>query len=346
MKKIIFTGLVLIQSTFASEQPVVSPYCWNNQDIKYLYYQTPAVAHLHYLNDIWSHKTTPSSNTFKPIWDLRYVNSSSPLYDAANHSVYTGLDTRDGYEASSFGTSISRWNHGGSIVQTKCINGLLAAGTIVNLWDSPSKSIKDGGPQSSFVYHLIGVYPWKDYRNLRLQANFDLPIYYKGAGNTGGNINFILYMHNKYTDKSFSYVIPIFGYGDGYSTKDKKKKIDSNTDIGWVTAPIISEEDGSRYVTRSQYSIKTRNINPNIQSNPTSDDGRWPYFFRANISYNNFNKALSENGFSIKDNQLNAPQYWETTLIGIQYEIEEEGGYGSISGSFYGLRADITDRPE
>jgi len=343
-KKLLISSIILIvNNVSASDQPIVSPYCWNNQDIEYLYYRTPADADREHYNNLYNRGlfTNPYSNTFKPMWDLRYVNPSSSLFDAANHANYTGLDTRDGYRASAFGTSISRWNNAGSIVQTKCVNGILTGGVMVNLWDAVDQSIEEvkGGPQASLMYHFSGdVRPWVNGKSLRLQANFDRPIYTKSPGNMGGNISFVATIQNIYDPKKqFYYVMPVWSYGKGY-TRNQSWQNDGN--LPFVVAPFTStHNDGTRYAIAYKYSNQTFEVTPNTRPNPTSDDGKWPHFFRAYVPYRSLQKALSDRGYNSR------PEDWKVIMLGIQYEIEENGGKGSIAGSFYGFRADITDDP-
>jgi len=342
-KNYLILSLMMAHNIYAADQTIVSPYCWNNQDIEYLYYKTPADTKRHY-NDLYSRGlfTDPYSNTFKPMWDLRYVNPSSSLFDASNHASYTGLDTRNGYRASAFGTNISQWYNAGSIVQTKCVNGLLAGGAMVNLWDAVDQSIEKekGGPQATLKYHLSGnIRPWNNGKNLRIQANFDRPIYTKSSENRGGNINFVATVQNiNDPQKQFYYVMPIWGYNQGYTRSDSTSN-DGN--LPFVVAPFVSiNDDGTRYAIASQYSNQTFEVIASNNVNPTSDDGRWPHFFRANIPYKSFEKALNDLGFDSR------PEDWRITLLGIQFEIEEAGGKGSIAGSFIGYSATITDRPE
>ena len=343
-KNYLILSLMMAHNIYAADQTIVSPYCWNNQDIEYLYYKTPTDTD-RLPNDLHSRGlfTDPHSNTFKPMWDLRYVNPSSSLFDAPNHASYTGLDTRYGNRASAFGTNISRWYNAGSIVQTECVNGLLAGGTMVNLWDTVDQSIGEketGGPQATFKYRIIGnIRPWNNGKNLRIQANFDRPIYTKSSGNIGGNISFVASLQNIHNPAlQFYYVMPVWGYSNGYG---REQYIGHDNNLYFASAPFIStEDDGTRYAIASQYSNQTFRVTASNNVNPTSDDGIWPHFFRVNVPYKSFQKALNDIGHSSK------PEDWRVIMLGIQFEIEEDGGKGSIAGSFLGYSAAITDSPQ
>jgi len=360
--KIITTTILLNTITWGGVPwgyltPVIKSTC---SPVKNLYYRTIQDAKNNYFGDISSSYTYPTYNIMRPIVDQRYVNPISTYirnFNAPwtpNHGEFTGLDARQGYLNTVTGTYKSRFYSGNSVVQTECIDGALAFGTNINLNDAPKQFLLYSGPQSTLVYNFAEpVRPWKYNRtgNYMLQARFQKPYYQKfDRHNEGGNISFILYMHNRKTELNFSYVLPVYGFGEGSTSEKSKIKYDPSTSTAHVQGGI---HRGTKYSTMSAYSHKSTGPRKNGIITPHAKGSDWKDFYRVSITYQNLANAL-KSAASTKDKkgdkdkkgteaynaQLFAsnpanldPANWDVTNSGIQYEIAE--GHHDDPGYWY-----------
>ncbi len=349
---------VIFQSVNDSKEAFVNSSCRYNTIVNYTYYETPTDAHARYYHDTRGLTSYPGSGqALKPFWDIRYTNPVTRYIDGgthleyANHAVNTGLDARSGYQNVEIGTSNAQTDPNGVVAQAKCVNGEVAAGAIINLYDSPEQNLVYAGPQTTFKYHLARTRltsPWSNSGsgNMMIQANFDRPIYHNFAKNIGGGVYFGLFLHNKKNGKLLNYVIGIYGIGDAWMKEKAGIRFDPTTGIVHVATVI---KDSSWWCTKSPSSMEITEVS-NTPGKKISDDGAWNDFFRVNISYDNLKAVLQE----LKKNPppeaagedfgLN-PADWEVTSIMIQYELEEQGGKAMLSGSFKGFAAFVSKLP-
>lgn len=359
MKKTILTSLLMTYTVYASGfTPIISPACAYNAPVSYLSYTSTSEANQNFYNDVSRRNLFSNPNiALKPIWDSRSQNTMSSLSQGGGQDaeIYTGLNSKYGKQNSAYGTNASEQDPSGSIMQSKCVNGELAGGTIINLWDAPTVSIKDGGIANTFGYMLdnASVYPWKSngIGNIMIQAAFNMPVYNVSNNNEGGNVNFNLYMYNESANQHLNYIITIFGYRNGYNINNNgPQRIDSQTNIMFVSSNIKSNLN--KYVTPSRYSNETMKVSGSAHITNSNSDN-WPYFFRTNISYRNLQNTLNEiNAHRSRENRLdNNPAHWKVTYASIQYEIEEGGSHAankkaSIAGSFTSFGVYSSDYPE
>jgi len=348
---------VVYQSENGPKKVMVTSSC-NYNSVSYLYYENPTVARSGYFRDTRNLISYPwSGKALKPYWDIRYVNPVSKYINGGNHpeyadhSVKTGLDARSGSKNIEIGTSFAQTNSDGSVAQAKCVNGALAAGTTINLFDAPEQSITYAGPQSTFAYRLASssvTSPWNSNKrgNLMIQAHFDRPIYNNFSSNIGGGTYFNFIMRNKKNGKFLNYVIGVYATGDAWMKEKAGIRFDPTTGTVHV-ATVIS--DDSWWSTKSPASMPITEVF-NTPNNKRNDDGVWNDFFRVNVSYQNLLAVLQElkknppQGAVGEDFGLN-PEDWEITTMMIQYELEEQGGKAVYSGSFRGFEAYVTDLP-
>ena len=336
---------------------IISAQCGNNKSTKYVYYDTPQNAHSTYNHDIKYFASYPTQGTLIPFWDIRYVNPVTKYIDSGNqpeyadHSKYTGLDIRSGNKNIGIGTSASKTDASGSIAQSKCVDGTLAGGTTLNLYDAPNQSLDYGGPHTSFKYSFestAGIRPWKANKtgNLMIQSYFNTPLYISHTKNIGGGVSFGLFLYNKRNGKHLNYVIGVFAAGEAWIREKAGIRYDPTTNVVHV-ATVIKES--------SWWSTISLDSNTIEQIFKTSDkDTRktknWNNFYRVNISYQNLFAVLT----ALKDNPpadvvgedfgLN-PEDWELSSIMIQYELDEIGGAAVLSGSFKGFEAYLSQSP-
>ena len=355
IKKFLTSGLLLSSLLWGGYlTPVVKSTC--SPGIKYVSYETPTEAHHNYYRDIRYSKSYPKRNIFKPIWDQRYVNPVSTYIRNFNaswtpkHYLYTGLDARTGYKNTVTGTYASRVAASASVTQTECIQGALAGGTTINLYDAPEQSLIYAGPQSTFIYQFgdRSIRPWKSSGtgNYMMQGRFDNPLWGNWSRhNHGAEVNFIFYLVNVKTNKKFSYVITIYGAGKSRSRETADVLLDKSTKLYHIGTAIRS---GTRYATKSRWSRSTSGPRKKITTFSHKKGSDWSDFYRVNISYWNIKNALyalSQNpdaGFTRYDLD---PANWAIQDSGIQYEILHEGGKATISGSFWDFKTFISDRP-
>ena len=318
--------------------PIISSICDLNEKVKYVHYSTIAEAHSNYYVDTINLKSTPNQ-TLKPYWDMRYTNKITPILNSTAHDKFTGLDTQSGINASTIGTIAASYDSSGSVIQSECIDGVITAGTIINLWDAPEQDLLYSGPQSTFVYNLTsGTNPWTaNAGNLMLQARFDTPMYVNYEKNFGGGINYGIFIYNKNLKKHLNFVIGIYAFERGRTDEVTDILFDPTTNVVHIGTVI---KDGTRYSTKSPFSKSIESI-PSKEFN-TFDDNKWDNFFRVNITYDNLYSVLK------KINKFDygfTPSDWELTSVMIQYELEEEGGRALLAGSFKGFDVYSSDLP-
>ena len=322
-----------------------------SQNIKYVYYETPIDANYHYFNDIRWSKTYPKRNIFKPIWDIRYVNPVTTYirnFNAAwtpKHYRYTGLDARTGYKNTVTGTYASRIDESASVTQAECIQGAIAGGTTINLYDAPDQYLEYAGPQSTFIYQFgdLSIRPWKSNGtgNYMLQGRFDNPFWGNWSGhNAGGEVNFIFYLTNIKTHHKLSYVITIYGAGRATRGEEPNINYDTTTGIHHISTAI---NDHTKYAKKSPWSRSTEGPRSKMITFSHTQGRHWSDFYRVNISYDNLKRALLKvQGFYGYDRN---PAYWAVENSGIQFELEETGGKATLTGSFWDFKTYMTDRP-
>ena len=345
------------QSDTDLKQGLISSSCASNQDVKHIYFATQADASNNIFNAIKNLYSYPYNGVLKPFWDIRYTNPVSNYVHHndgstyADHAKLTGLDARSGVRNVITGTAASQTDIAGTVIQSKCINGTLVAGTTANLNDSPTQSLVYGGIATTFIYQLHAdnhIHPWSKDKsgNLMMQAYFDTPIYHNYENNIGGSISYALYMYNPKLKKHLSYIITMYAYGVAWQKEKAGIRFDPTTNILHVATVI---KDSSWWCTKSPKSNAIEEVF-NKPNKTTKDDGKWNNFYRANISYQNLLAVLNE----LKTNPPASvagqdfgltPEDWELTFIAIQYEVEEQGGKASISGSFKGFEAYISTLP-
>ena len=334
---------------------LISANCSSNQEVKFISYTTAMEAYSRYFVDIQNLISNPQQGVLKPFIDVRYFNPMSKYIDGGdysfypNHSEFTALDVRTGIDNMALGTDASRGDTSGGIVQSECVNGELAIGSTINLYDTPEQSIVYGGPQTTFIYQLASsslTSPWSSNQkgNLAMEAYFNEPIYANYSTNTGGGVSYVLFLNNKKTGVKMNYVIAIYLIGDAWIAEKAGIKFDPTTNMAHI-ATII--DDSSWWSTKSQISPPAREIKSNIQKK-TVDDGQWNDFYRVNISYQNLLAVLNELKTNPPVGAENtdfgvSPEDWEVTSIMVQYELEESGGKALLSGSFRGFNAYITE---
>lgn len=101
--------------------------------------------------------------------DIRYANPVTQHVHNFNaswtpkHYKYTGLDARTGYRNSVVETYASTYNTSASVTQAECINGNLAFGTTINLYDVHEQTLTYAGPETTFAYNFgdTSIRPWK-----------------------------------------------------------------------------------------------------------------------------------------------------------------------------------------
>lgn len=348
---------VVYQKDDKDIKTIISSQCSNNQAVQYVYYKTPDDAHNSFLLDTQSLISYPGRSKLKPFWDVRYIDPVSKYIDGGtsnnypNHGEYTGLDISSGINNIGIGTDASRGDASGSIVQSECINGTLAGGATINLFDAPLQSIYYAGPQSTFVYRLgqtQSLSPWKfnGTGNLMLQGYFDKPLYNNYEKNAGGGVYMGIFIRNKHHGTFLNFVIGIYAAGEAWIEEKSGIQFDPTTNVVYV-ATVVS--DDSWWSTKSPWSKSIEKIY-SITTKRTSDDQRWNAFYRVNISYQNLLAVLQElkenppKGVKNKEFGLN-PEDWDITSVMIQYELEETGGKATLSGSFRDFEVYLSEYP-
>jgi len=346
---------VIYQQDENAKTPIISSACGGNDAVRNTYYQTPTDANNRFLAETQSFVSYPGVSSLKPFWDIRYVNPVRKYMDGGeygyypNHAERTGLDVRSGNRNIAIGTAASEADVGASVAQSECVNGAIAAGTTINLFDAPEQYINYAGPQSTFAYRIgstARTSPWRadGKGNLMIQASFDRPLYFNYGGNLGGGVYFGLFLRNKASGRLLNFVIGVYAAGTAWQKEKSGIKFDPTTNVVHV-ATVIKESSWWSTISPSSRSIQEVFSRDNEK---TSDDGRWDEFYRVNISYQNLLAVLQEiqksppAGTSAQGFGL-SPQDWELTNIMVQYELEETGGKATFSGSFRGFEAYVSE---
>ena len=347
---------IVYQPNEDAKTAIISSKCTENNDVEYVYYQHPTDSHNNYFHDTKNLLSYPEKKQLKPFWDVRYMNpmnkyiyhTYSPQY--ANHSELTGLDARSGKENMVVGTSASEKDIGGGIIQSKCVDNTIVAGTTISLWDAPSQNLTYGGLASTFTYRVdkSNIHPWKSNKtgNLVLQAFFKKPLYRNYENNIGGGVSFNFFIYNAKINKTLNFVIGIYAYGGAWIKENAGIKYDPTTNIVHVSSVI---KNSSWWSTISPKSQSIQEITSNHKKK-TSDDGRWNNFFRVNVSYQNLLAVLNElktnppPEVTGEDFELH-PEDWKINTIMLQYELDEDGGKATISGSFSGFEVYLSKNP-
>lgn len=324
--------------------------CSINEEIKYVHYSTIQEAHANHLMDIKTWSTYPGQGVQKPYWDMRYVNEIERYQGTINNGKYTGLDTRDGVDNITIGTSASRGDASGSVIQAECINGQLAGGVMINLFDAPEQALEYSGPQATLCYRLGAnefTKPWHaNGGNLMMQANFDTPIYVNYANNSGGSSCFGLFLRNAKLNKHLNFVIGTYSYGHAWTEEQDKLHFDTTTKTVHI-ATVVKPD--TKWSTKSPLSASTTFV-PSTPGKTNPDNGTWDNFFRVNITHANLMNVLNEikkkapHEVAGQDFGL-SPEDWDVASIMVQYELEESGGKATVSGSFHGFEIYTSELP-
>ena len=334
---------------------IITSHCADNKDVKFIYFQTQVEAK-HTIHSKTKHLYSyPKDGILKPYWDIRYTNQIEAYMfdDKANlpyHAEYTGLDTSIGMKTMVAGTEKALVDTSSSVIQSKCTNGLIAGGTTLNLFDSPEQTLTYGGVQSTFTYqlHNNNIRPWDSNTkgNLLIQSFFDTPIYHNYARNIGASIAFNIFLYNPNIKQSINYIISLYAVGEAW--KDEKQNIKYDPTTETVHIATVAHKD-SMFSTLSTISSQLQVVH-NTPNKKTSDDGSWDTFYRVNLSYNNVLNVLKKLQESPPKEVSGiyfglSPHDWELTSVAIQYELEEEGGKASLSGSFRGFETHLSQHP-
>lgn len=336
---------------------IISAQCSNNQVPKYIHFGTQSEASHKIFTAIKNLYSYPQQGILKPYWDSRYTNpmgqyiSSSTATHYPNHSQLTGLDARSGVRNVTVGTGLSQVDASASVIQSKCVEGKITAGTSLNLHDAPEQVLTYAGIQSTFTYYIHknnDIFPWKKNitGNLLIQASFDEPIYNNFASNNiGASVSFNVFLYNSKIKKHLNYVIGVYASGVAWKKEKSGIRFDPTTNVVHV-ATVIKKTSWWSTMSPNSKSIKeiaSKTIN-------TKDDGKWDDLYRTNISYQNLLAVLNE----LKTNPPAAvagqdfglsPEDWKVTLLAVQYELEEKGGKALLSGSFRGFEVSISQLP-
>ena len=336
--------------------PIISANCGYNASVGYVHFLTQSSAARNYFKATRNLYSYPNRGILKPFWDIRYTNPVTLYLNGGdgsylpNHAIETGLDARTGTANKIVGTDFSQKDPSGHVVQSECVNGLIAGGTTLNLYDAPVQNLVYAGIASTFVYQIhdnSNIFPWQadGSGNLMLQASFKRPVYRNFEKNVGGSVVFNVMLYNKKLNKHLNYVIGIYAAGSAWTQENAGMKFDPTTNIVHIGSVV---SDKSWWTTKSPKSMMIQEIfNTNVNN---EDNGQWPEFFRVNISYNNLKAVLDELRNNPPPNVAGQnfgsnPEDWEVLLIGIQYELEEEGGKALLAGSFRGFEAGISRLP-
>ena len=349
---------ITFESENASKRAVVTAACQYNDEVAFRYFASPEEAHSEYWKETKDLVSEPGKGKpLKPFWDLRYVNSGELLVkdekklDYANHALYTGLDARAGEKNIEAGVETADTYSDASVVQAKCIDGVLAAGTSLNLLDSDEQNIEYGGPNSTFIYRMADdniVTPWSNNGdgNLLIQGYFAKPYYSKYSNNMGGGVNIGLFLQNKKSGLEINYIIGLYAVGKAWMNEQPDLKFDPTTNIVHVSTVVANN---TQWATKSPKSKSIEKVKS--KSSLTREDiQQWNDFYRVNITYENLLNVLKKlksnppaevEGMDFGTN----PADWKLNSIYVQYELEEEGGDAILAGSFKGFEVYITKLP-
>jgi len=348
---------VVYQEDENAKTTIVSSVCNDNQAVAHIYFSNQTDATNNIFTAIQNLYSYPLSGVLKPFWDIRYTNPVSTYVNNSdgthypNHALLTGLDAREGDRNIITGTGLSEVDIAGSLATSKCVNTQISAGTTLNLYDAPEQSLLYAGIATTFVYQIHTdnhIKPWNSNQkgNLMMQASFDMPIYHNYEQNIGGSVAYNIFLYNPKINKHLNYIIGIYAYGEAWQQEKAGIRFDPTTNIIHVATVI---KDDSWWCTKSPKSLDIQEVY-NIPDLTTTDDGQWNDFYRVNVSYQNLLAVLNElrtnppAEVAGQDFGLN-PEDWEVTLLAVQYELEEQGGKASISGSFSGFSTYLSEDP-
>lgn len=345
---------LVYQENENDKSPIVSSSCNANQVPQYISFLTQQEASSNIFSSLRNLYSFPEKNILKPYWDIRYVNPISQninTENAPNHGELTGLDTRTGSQNITVGTGLSKVDASANVIQSECVNGSLAAGTTLNLFDAPEQFLTYAGIQSTYAYTMSSdsnILPWKNNGdgNLMIQASFDTPIYNNFSSNLGGSVSFNIFLYNATTKQHLNYVIGIYAMGKAWQQEKAGIRFDPTTNIIHV-ATVIHEKSWWSTISPKSNTIKEVF---NQANNKTIDDGQWNNFYRVNISYQNLLAVLKELNANppvevAGQNFGLSPEEWKISFLAVQYELEEGGGKALLSGSFRDLSAYISALP-
>ena len=347
---------VVFQDPNGPKTALVSSRCAHNLPVVYAHFLTQADASANYFKKTGRYFSKPSAGLLQPFWDMRYTNpvhayihhNDGSIYP--NHALYTGLDARTGAGNVVVGTAFSQQDPSGTVVQAKCVGGILTGGSLLNLYDAPRQTLVYAGIANTFVYQFATasrIYPWHTdgSGNLALQASFDRPLYRNDQKNIGASTVFNVILYNPKLHKHLNYVIGLYASGSAWQQEKAGIKFDPSTNIVHVATVV---DPDSWWCTASPASHTITEIPSS--GHTTADDGQWPEFFRVNISYQNLLAVLNELATNpppqaAGQNFGTAPQDWQGLLVGVQYELADEGGMAVYSGSFRGFEAYMSPLP-
>ncbi len=322
---------------------IITSACAGNSEITHLYYNSIQDAQANMHLDTQKLISYPGVSKMRPFWDIRYTKPMTEYQSQTDHSLYTGLDSRAGINNITFGTRASQVDATGCVAQSKCHDGAITAGTILNLHDAPEQSIEYGGLVATYAYILgntILTSPWQNSGNMMVQSQFNKPLYrdFGGAGNAlGGSISFNFFLKNDKLHKYINIVIAVYSYGQGWTQEQNEIHFDTTSRTIHIASAV---NPGTKWTTKSPQSKSTELIHSSTDT--TIDNGLWEDFYRVNITYQNMLNILKE----IKHNPPTAaqgqefglsPEDWRITTAMVQHEIEESGTKSALSGSFRGF---------
>lgn len=204
-----------------------------------------------------------------------------------------------------------------SLSDTRCSPNLIGRTTVDTTTNDAAVSF--GGSQSTLIYKLHEVYPFRYGNTLMMQIDFNEVKYQNLGGNLGGNIAFNLFLINKITKERINYVISTHALGRGWNKENRHILYDPSTDTHFISTTV---DHGNIYTTITSLSSTINNENG---------------FFRVNITQENIKKVLELNVYKNKD-----VNNWHVPFIGIQFELEESHGDGILSAEFEGFSAYLT----
>ena len=181
-----------------------------------------------------------------------------------------------------------------------------------------------------------------------IEAYFNDPIYMNFENHIGASVSYAIFLYNKRIKKHLSYIIGLYAAGVAWQKEKQGIKFDPTTNIIHV-ATVAKNNSWWSELSDDPKAKSIKEIKSN-KGAKTKDKGRWNDLYRVNIAYQNLLQVLQE----LKVNPPAAvagqdfglsPEDWEVTLVGIQYELEEEGGKALLSGSFSGFHVATSLKP-
>lgn len=264
-------------------------------------------------------------------WRIGYTNEMKELKlnTYPDYGQYIGISADQ--NAFVVGTSNAHFDPSASSMITKCHQGNIAGGIMLNLYDSPEQEITYGGVNATFYHEFPynNIKPWMDNGNLMIQTYLVEPWYLNAGNNRGGEIDFNIFLRHEQT--TINYIINIH-HTHGIP-KEQIHTIDPNTGAIHVTSII---KNGTKFTEKSTYSESTSIISTNLKHPPYHNFNR---FYRVNITYDNLKRLLQE--LQLHSN----PADWSVAMIGVFFEVEEKLDKASLAGAFHAFEAYITDKP-